>query len=126
MPTRFPDRRRIPAAHLQGAVRPSGGADQEVTEATMTYALEPTEIPLTRTSFTRRLAGWPRVVVGLAVVALFVPALARAQGDGRAILLEGADGRQRRARHLQHRKAATRTRSTPHTPYWATAISTRR
>ena len=58
----------------------------------MTYVLEPTEIPLTRTSFTKRLAGWPRVVSGLAVIALFVPTLARAQGDGARFYWKGLTG----------------------------------
>jgi hypothetical protein len=58
----------------------------------MTYVLEPTEIPLTRTSFTKRLAGWPRVVIGLAVMTLFVPTLARAQGDGPRFYWKGLSG----------------------------------
>ena len=58
----------------------------------MTYVLEPTEIPLTRTSFRKRLAGWPRVVIGLAVMTLFVPTLARAQGDGARFYWKGLTG----------------------------------
>jgi hypothetical protein len=58
----------------------------------MTYVLEPAEIPLTRTSFTTRLAGWPRVVIGLAIIALFVPTPARAQGDGARFYWKGLTG----------------------------------
>lgn len=58
----------------------------------MTYVLEPTEIPLTRTFSTTRLAGWPRVVIGLAVIALFVPTPARAQGDGARFYWKGLTG----------------------------------
>ena len=43
MPAALPGRHWIPAAHLQEAVHSSAGADQEVTEATMTHALEPKE-----------------------------------------------------------------------------------
>ena len=91
----------------------------------MTYGLEPNEYPLTRTSFTKRLAGWPRVVIGLAVMALFVPTPARAQGDGARFYWKGLTGATV-VPIIYTRRAATRTRSTPHTPYWATAVSTRR
>jgi len=55
-----------------------------VTEATMTHALS--------TSFVTRVGGWPRGVAAIALVALFVPAIARAQGDGPRTYWKGLSG----------------------------------
>ena len=92
MPPRFPDDAGIPAAHLHEAVRSAARTDQALTEAAMTHALEPKEHPVKSTPFVTRVGGWQRGAVALAVVALLVPALARAQGDGPRSYWKGLSG----------------------------------
>jgi len=58
----------------------------------MTYAPESTEHPVTLTSSVIRTAGWRRGAVALALFALFVPAMAHAQGDGARSYWKGLTG----------------------------------
>jgi hypothetical protein len=58
----------------------------------MTHALEPTTLPVTRPSVVTLIAGWPRVAIALALVALCLPTPARAQGDGPRSYWKGLSG----------------------------------
>ena len=58
----------------------------------MTHALESMEHPVTLKSSVTRIAGWQRGAVALAVFALFLPTLARAQGDGPRSYWKGLSG----------------------------------
>jgi len=58
----------------------------------MTHAPEPKENPVTPRAFVTRVGGWPRRVAAIALVALFVPAIALAQGDGPRTYWKGLSG----------------------------------
>ena len=58
----------------------------------MTHALEPKEYQVTSRPFVTRVGGWQRRVVALAALALLVPALALAQGDGPRTYWKGLSG----------------------------------
>jgi hypothetical protein len=58
----------------------------------MTHAPQPKENPVTPRAFVTRVGGWPRGVVALALFALFVPAIALAQGDGPRTYWKGLSG----------------------------------